>query len=87
MVLIAMFDGCTCLAFSIDQRSANELSNDLTHVAQIVKHLASIGGYGYGQLPATKYKAQVIINDHDDDHGLAAVKCQKPLRLALITFN
>lgn len=92
-MLIAMFDGCTCLAFQlISSRSANELSNDLTHVAQIISKRAKYQvdmDVDVANCQTLNIKRKVIVYDRNHDHRApadAAVKCQKAFEVSANNF-
>lgn len=92
-----MFDGCTCLAFQlISSRSANELSNDLTHVAQIISKRAKYQvdmdvdvAVDVANCQTLNIKRKVIVYDRNHDHRApadAAVKCQKAFEVSANNF-
>lgn len=92
-----MFDGCTCLAFQlISSRSANELSNDLTHVAQIISKRAKYQvdmdvdvDVDVANCQTLNIKRKVIVYDRNHDHRAAAdaaVKCQKAFEVSANNF-
>lgn len=92
-MLIAMFDGCTCLAFQlISSRSSNELSNDLTHVAQIISKRAKYQvnmDVDVANCQTLNIKRKVIVYDRNHDHRApadAAVKCQKAFEVSANNF-
>lgn len=92
-MLIAVFDGRTCLAFQlISSRSANELSNDLTHVAQIISKWAKYQvdmDMDVANCQTLNIKRKVIVYDHNHDHRVsadAAVKCQKAFEVSANNF-
>lgn len=92
-MLIAMFDGRTCLAFQlISSRSANELSNDLTHVAQIISKWAKYQvDMDVANCQTLNIKRKVIVYDGNHDHRVsadadAAVKCQKAFEVSANNF-
>lgn len=91
LVLIAMFDGRTCLAFQlISSRSANELSNDLTHVAQIISERAKYQvDMDVANWKSLNIKRKVIVYDRNHDHRVpadVAVKCQEAFEVSANNF-
>lgn len=91
-MLIAVFDGRTCLAFQlISSRSPNELSNDLTHVAQIISKWAKYQvDMDVANCQALNIKRKAIVYDSNHDHHRvsadAAVKCQKAFEVSANNF-